>query len=202
MDVHPPCYFSSVMRMAGKRQSLAHFEAMVLCNLNEERVCSRSAPGTIFKNCLLSRVKSLSEVKEINELWVEKVSVLLNSGTVFFTPAVPDKLSPSSLRLAPQCVQGSKSAFICLCGLPQLSLAHIQRKEEKSCFYWPEWALPRTWRLFHSECLPAGKEAWMMAKRKHGMLGQQDRRGSNWALMCFDSYRHSGSRPIHFEMNW
>lgn len=56
-------------------------------------------------------------------------SVLFNSGTSFFlTTAVPDKLTTTYLRLAPQRDYGSESAFICLCGPPRLSLAHIQRK--------------------------------------------------------------------------
>lgn len=139
-------------------------------NLREDRACSRCAPVTIFKKRLLKSRERVSEIKESNALGAEEVSVLysalFDSDTSFFT-AVPDKLSATSSR----CVQASESAFICLWGLPRLSLA--RREEEECCFYWPGRALPLTWLVFHSDCLPAGKEGWTMAKGKHGTLGRR-----------------------------
>lgn len=39
--------------------------------------------------------------------------------------------------------------------------------------------LTLTWLVFHSGSLPVGKEGWTPAKRKYGILGQEDESGSN-----------------------
>lgn len=117
--------------------------------------CARCAPATIFKKRLLKLRERASGIKESDALWAEEVSVLysvLFDSDASFVTAVPDKLSPTCSR----CAQASESAFICLWGLPRLSLA--QRKEEGCCFYWPDRALPLTWLVFRTDRLPAGKK--------------------------------------------
>lgn len=80
------------------------------------------------------------------------------------------------LKVGFQLCAESKIAFISFLWSTSTVISSYQEERRGDAAFI---GLTLTWLVFHSGSLPVGKEGWTTAKRKYGMLGQEDESGSN-----------------------